>query len=121
MKIDFLADTNFLIHIHEGKSFVAPFLDYLFGISFITEIELLGHKNITKNEEIVLKKLLKDSFIFNFNDEIKLQTIELKKKYSIKLPDAIIASTSIVFQIPLITSDKGFKKIEELDLIFLEI
>ena len=79
MKINFLADTNFLIHLHEGKSFVAPFLDYLFGISFITEIELLGHKNITKNEEIVLKKLLKDSFIFNFNDEIKLQTIELKR------------------------------------------
>lgn len=38
--------------------------------------------------------------------------VVIKKKYSIKLPDAIITATAIVFQIPLITSDKGFKNIE---------
>ncbi|HAH54463.1 MAG TPA: VapC toxin family PIN domain ribonuclease [Flavobacterium sp.] len=120
MKIDFLADTNFLINLHEGKPFIEPFLDYVFGISFISEIELRGHKNITKNEENALINILKDCFVFNFNDEIKYQTILLKQKYSIKLPDAIIASTAIVFQIPLITSDKGFKQIKEIDLILLE-
>lgn len=120
MKIDFLADTNFLINLHEGKPFIEPFLDYVFGVSFISEIELLGHKNISKNEENTLKQLLKDSFIFNFNDDIKHQTILLKQKHSIKLPDAIIASTAIIFQIPLITSDQGFKRIKEIDLILLE-
>jgi predicted nucleic acid-binding protein len=120
MKIDFLADTNFLIYLHEGKSFVEPFLNYDFGISFVSEIELLGHKNISSDEEDSLKALIKDSFVFNFNEELKLQTIALKKRYSIKLPDAIIASTAIIFQIPLITSDKDFKSIKELDLILLE-
>lgn len=120
MKIDLLADTNFLIYLHEGKSFVEPFLNYNFGVSFITEIELLGYKNISKQDEKSLTKLLKDSFVFNFSEDIKLQTIKLKQKYIIKLPDAIIASTCIIFQIPLITSDKGFKNIEELDLILLE-
>jgi predicted nucleic acid-binding protein len=120
MKIDFLADTNFLINLHEGKPLIEPFLDYVFGISFISEIELLGHKDISKNEEEILKQLLKDCFVFNFNEDIKNQTILLKQKYSIKLPDAIIASTSIIFQVPLITSDKGFKKIKEIDLILLE-
>lgn len=120
MRIDFLADTNFLIYLHEGKSFVEPFLNYNFGISFISEIELLGHKNISKHDEKSLKELVKDSFVFNFNEDIKLQTIKLKQKYTLKLPDAIIASTCIIFQIPLITSDKGFKKVEELDLILLE-
>jgi predicted nucleic acid-binding protein len=80
----------------------------------------LGHKNISEHDEKSLKELLKDSFVFNFNEDIKFQTIKLKQKYSIKLPDAIIASTCIIFQIPLITSDKGFSKIEELDLILLE-
>ena len=42
MKIDFIADTNFLIYIHEGNDIVEPFLDYSFGISFISEVELLG-------------------------------------------------------------------------------
>lgn len=120
MKIDFLADTNFLIYLHEGKSFIEPFLNYNFGVSFISEIELLGHRNMSQQEENSLQELLKDSFVFNFNEDIKLQTIKLKQKYSIKLPDAIIASTSLVFQIPLITSDKGFKNIKELDLILLE-
>lgn len=120
MKIDFLADTNFLINLHEGRPFIEPFLDYVFGVFFISEIELLGHKNISKKEENTLKQLLKDSFIFNFNDDLKYQTILLKQKYSIKLPDAIIASTAIIFQIPLITLDKDFKKIKEIDLILLE-
>ena len=120
MKIDFIADTNFLIYLHEGKSFVEPFLNYNFGVSFISEIELLGHKNISKQDEKSLTELLKDCFVFNFSEDIKLQTIKFKQKYTIKLPDAIIAATCLVYQIPLITSDKGSKNIEELDLILLE-
>lgn len=108
MKIDFIADTNFLIYIHEGNQNVLPFMNYNFGISFISEIELLGFNGLSKSEEIKLKQLLKDSFIIEWNSKIKEQTIELRKKYSIKLPDAIIAATSIVYEIPLVTADKGF-------------
>lgn len=53
--------------------------------------------------------------------KIKEQVIELRKKYTIKLPDAIIAATSIIYSIPLVTADKGFSKIEELDLILIEL
>ncbi len=120
MKIDFLADTNFLIYLHEGRSFIEPFLEYDFGVSFISEIELLGYKNLKKSDEVSLKMLLKDSFNINFNDEIKLQTIKLRQRYTIKLPDAIIAATALVYKIPLVTADKGFKIIEELDLILVE-
>jgi len=56
-----------------------------------------------------------------WNAKIKEQTIRLKRKYNIKLPDAIIASTSLVYGIPLVTADKGFSKIEELDLILIEL
>lgn len=120
MKIDFIADTNFLIYVHEGNQNVTPFLNYNFGISFITEIELLGFKGITKVEETKLKQLINDSFVIEWNSKIKEQTIELRKKYIIKLPDAIIASTSIIYEIPLVTADKGYSKIEELDLILVE-
>jgi predicted nucleic acid-binding protein len=120
MRIDFLADTNFLIYLQEGKEFVQPFLVYDFSVSFISEIELLGHKNLTEQDENELKSLLKDSFIINFNEEIKKETIKLKQKYNIKLPDAIIAATSILNRIPLITADGGFEKIKELELILLQ-
>jgi predicted nucleic acid-binding protein len=36
------------------------------------------------------------------------------------LPDAIIASTSLIYGLPLVTADKGYSKIEELDLILIE-
>jgi hypothetical protein len=34
--IDFFADTNFLIHVHEGNRIVEPFLDYTFAASYIS-------------------------------------------------------------------------------------
>ncbi len=121
MKIDFIADTNFLIYIHEGHEIVKPFLIYDFGTSFISELEQLGYKGLTKNEEKALKSLLSDCFMLSWNDKIKDSTILLKQKYSVKLPDAIIAATSIVYEVPLVTADKEFSKISELDVILIEI
>lgn len=121
MKIDFIADTNFLIYLHEGNRIVEPFLEYNFGISFISEVELLGFHGISKSEETKLKLLLNDCFQLDWNLKIKDQTILLKRKHAIKLPDAIIAATSMVYDIPLVTADKGFSKIKNLDLVLIEI
>jgi predicted nucleic acid-binding protein len=121
MKIDFVADTNFLIYVHEGQKIIEPFLQYNFGISFISEVELLGFSGISKSEENKLKALIEDCFLIEWSTKIKDQTIFLRRKYSIKLPDAIVASTSIVFELPLITADKAFSKIKELDLVIIEV
>ncbi len=121
MKIDFIADTNFLIYTHEGNELVVSFLEYNFAISFISEVELLGYKKITKSQDIKLRELIKDCFVIDWNAKIKEKTIELRRKHNIKLPDAIIASTSIVYGLPLVTADKAFSRINELDLILIEI
>ena len=47
---------------------------------------------------------------------IKEKTIEIRKKYKTKLPDAIVTASAIVNNLPLITADKGFNQIEELKL-----
>jgi hypothetical protein len=120
MKIDFIADTNFLIYVHEGNSIVAPFLEYNFGVSFISEIELLGFQGITKSEESKLRLLLDDCYQIEWSLKIKEQTILLKKKYRIKLPDAIIAASSLIYEIPIVTADKGFSIVKELDLVLIE-
>ncbi|RZK00448.1 MAG: type II toxin-antitoxin system VapC family toxin [Flavobacterium sp.] len=121
MKIDFLADTNFLIYIHEGNKIVEPFLEYNFGVSFISEIELLAFPSISKSEESKLKSLLNDCFQIEWNAKIKQQTILLKREYKIKLPDAIIAATSLVYDTPLVSADKGFLQISKLDFVLIEI
>lgn len=52
------------------------------------------------------------------NYKIKEKSIDIRNNHKLKIPDAIIAATSIVYNIPLITSDKDFEKVKELDLVF---
>ena len=117
--IDFLADTNVLIYALEGHPAVSGITQCSIATSFISEIELLGKKDITPIEVSAIRKLLKDCTIISLTDEIKQATIALKQEYAIKVPDAIIAATSIYFGLPLITADIGFKKIKGLNLVLI--
>lgn len=75
MKVDFIADTNFLIYVHEGSPEIAPFLEYNFSISFISEIELLGYVGLTAYEIKKLEDLVSDCQCFGWDSSIKYHTI----------------------------------------------
>lgn len=72
--IDFLADTNFLIFVAQKNPLVEPFLDYEIGISFITEMELLGVFSISKTNKSDIQKLIKQCHIIDFYAEVKIQS-----------------------------------------------
>ena len=114
--INFLADTNALIYLLNGNSCMNLYLQKTLAFSVISEMELLSYSGITETEENCIKSLLNDCEEISLTSEIKNKTIELRKKYKIKLPDAIVAASAIIKKIPLITADKGFKQITELDL-----
>ena len=118
--IDFIADTNFVIHLNEGNPLVEPFLDYAFAVSFITEIEVLGAFSISKTKKAQLHDILEDCTIVEMTAEIKQICIKIRQQYKMKIPEAIIAATAIVLKRSLVTSDRDFEKIKELDLIFIE-
>ncbi len=118
--IDYLADTNALIYLLNGNSCMAPYLMKNLSYSVISEMELLSYSGITKQEESSIKSLLNDCSELSLTDEIKEKTIELRKKYRIKLPDAIVAASAIVNNLPLITADKGFRQILELSLELID-
>ncbi|NQU64155.1 MAG: PIN domain-containing protein [SAR324 cluster bacterium] len=42
--------------------------------------------------------------------------LHIKRQYNLKLPDAIIAGTAIFSQAILITADKDFRKVKELEV-----
>ena len=119
-KIDFLADSNTLLYILRSEPCIQAYLDKLFGISIISEIELLCYKNIQPKEEATIKSLINDCEFFGLDNAVKEETIRIRKKYGVKLPDAIIAATAIVNNLNLLTADKGFKKIAELNVILLQ-
>jgi len=58
--------------------------------------------------------------IINLNEQIKSNTIYIRKNYNIKLPDSIIAASALNFNLPLFSADKGFEKIEDLNFLFYE-
>lgn len=79
-------------------------------------MELLSYSGTTEAEESSIKLLLNECEEIPLSNEIKEKTIELRKKYKTKLPDAIVAASAIIKELSLTTADKGFNQIEELNL-----
>jgi predicted nucleic acid-binding protein len=117
----FLIDTNIALYLLSGNKTIANILDgSQLYISFITQPELLGCKGITSKEQQIIKLFLNECIIIDINEEIKKTTIQIKQKHQIKLPDSTIAATALFIEIPLLTADKGFKKISKLNLALFE-
>jgi len=58
--------------------------------------------------------------VVDINKQIKDITIKFKRKYAIKLPDAIIAATAQYLGTPLLSADKDFLSIKEINFIVYE-
>ena len=115
-------DTNIALYLFNGDRTIASLLDGRnVYISFITEIELLGFPGITNEQKAISKEFIEDSVVIDLNDAIKRMTIDLRVKYNLKIPDAIIASSALYLNLPLISADKVFEKVSELQFIKYEM
>ena len=87
-------------------------------ISAITEIELLCWKTATEKDIEVLHNFIKDALIIELERPIKLKTADMRKQHRLKLPDAIIAATALVYDLTLITRNtKDFDGISGLAIV----
>ena len=123
MGLKYLFDTNVFIGqiINDPKSsefFSETFLNNNQVLtSQIVRLELLSYGELTHETEYAIINLLKQFEVVNIDSEIESKTIEIRRRYKLKLPDAIIAATAIVEGAALITfNSKDFKKIRELDI-----
>ena len=116
-----LVDTNFLIYLLNGNAAITPYLGNNFFISEITEMEMLGVKNLAPSALSIREQLIENCFIVNFNSDIKEIAIRIKQKSSIKLPDAIVAATAMYISFSLVTADKDFTKIAGLEIQLLKL
>ena len=119
--IDYLADTNAFILLLDKHPSLKGLLTSSWHYSFITQIELLCKFNINASETKQVKGLLNICIKLTHNESINDIAIFLRQQYKIKLPDALIAATAPHYQLPLLTFDKGFKHIKDLDMIILEM
>jgi predicted nucleic acid-binding protein len=113
-----LVDTNLIILGIGGDQSVRQLLENrTIFISVVTEIELLSIPFQNLADEKLMKDFISNCFIIELDNEVKRQTVLLRKKHKTKLPDAIIAASSMVKKLPLLTADKGFNKIADLNLV----
>ncbi len=116
-----LLDTNIILYLLNGEKTLVKILDgkrpY---VSFITELELYSFKKLDKSSKAKIDDLLSHCTIIDINAGIKLSTINIRKNHGIKLPDSIIAGTSMYLNIPLVSADSAFNKIENLNLVYYQ-
>ena len=117
---NFLADTNALIYLLAGNECMKAYLMDRLSLSVISEIEMLSYQNLSPDETLRVKSLISDCNVVYLDAQIKDRAIAIRKKYGVKIPDAVIAATSLTLDIPLITADKGFSRIRELNLVLIE-
>jgi len=86
-------------------------------LSIITELELYGFKKLKVEARSKIEALLSYCTLIDINAGIKAQTIMIRQRYSLKLPDSIVAGTALYFDIPLMSADKEFKKVDILNLL----
>lgn len=84
-------------------------------------MEMLGYPGISPEDITRINSFLDETSIIELTADVKTKTIELRQFYNIKLPDAIIAATAICQNIPLISADGIFKRIEALNFVHYEI
>ena len=77
-----------------------------FFTSVIVRMELLSKKQMTDNEERGIQKFLGDLMVIPLNEAIEQKAIELRRSTKLKLPDSIVAATSIVLDAILLTDDE---------------
>ena len=109
-----VADSSALIHLLDGHPGVTSILqDCETFVSFISEIEVLSGKRTTNEVLARTSTLLSACTIIDVNPRIKELVIILRRKYGLKVPDLLVAATAIYMDVPLLTSDKDFKRLKE--------
>lgn len=123
MGVRYLIDTNiasdYLIAAlpQAGQAFVAGLISAVGNISVITQIELLVWIPMPVIS-VGVQLFLDASNIFDLASNVIAQTVLVRTKYRLKLPDAIIAGTALAHNLTLVTRNrKDFDKIAGLQII----
>jgi hypothetical protein len=114
----FVLDSNIIIYHLNGDVTIERMLEgKTIYVSFVTEIEIKSAKSLTKTEQSTINTLFSYCRIIHSNPDIVLSAIELRKRYKLKTPDALIGATALLLNLPLITADKQLMVADEIKII----
>ena len=120
-----LLDTNVLIDAFAGRSDSVraitsartASLEWI-GYSSITRLEVLRFPGLNGADEIGLRNLLAQLSEAPIDDAVIERAIEIRKSVRMKIPDAVVAATALVYEANLVTRNTGdFKNIPGVSLL----
>lgn len=116
----YLLDTNAVIYPLNGR-LAYPLSVGQYSVSIITEIELLSFSDLSDGEGQKIRDFLVLLDRVRLTDAVRDETIRLRRKNRLKLPDAIIAASALTHDATLLTNDQVFSSIDGLVLESLEL
>lgn len=118
----YLLDTNAIIALLQGNQQLIELLQDAewIGISIISQIEFLVFPGLNETDRQLFNQLLQRVeiiWIESSQPEIIELTIQLRQQYRLRLPDALIGATAILFSASLVTADVQLQNIPILDTL----
>lgn len=107
----FLLDTNIILGLLKSDPKVVSLLSALelrsgaCAYSSITRMELLGYPGITTAEAETITRVLDSLDHLAIDVAVEDETIRIRQKTRLKLPDAIICATALIHGLDLLTFD----------------
>ena len=118
----YLLDTNAIVALLDGNQAIADLIAEAswVDISIISELEFLAFDRLSADDEELFGRFRARVEIIDLSQaETALlgKVVEFRKSYRLKLPDAIVAASAFVASASLVTADKGFQKVKEINVI----
>ncbi len=105
-----LLDTNVALYLLADR-LAQPLPVGRYGISIITEMELLSWPSLTADEERKVQQFLRHLTLLELTPTIRAHAVKLRKDHRLKLPDAVVCATALASNVDLWTNDKALGKV----------
>jgi len=117
-----ILDSNIVIYAFEPKYRESNLERFLlqseFSVSNITRLEVMGYWRNSYDEFKRFELFFEAIHVLSVSSEVIDLAIQLRRQRSLGLGDALIASTALIHQLPLVTHNtRDFQWIAELELI----
>ncbi len=109
-----LLDTNVALYLLGGQ-LAEPLPAGSYGVSVITEMELLAWPSLTIEEEKKVREFLGQVVICELTPSIRRRAVQLRKEQHLKPPDAVVCATAMEFGVELWTNDTSLAKVPGLN------
>ena len=86
----------------------------VYGVSVITEMELLSWPSLTEAEEAKVRGFLNGVKRMELTAPVRRQAIHIRRHHRLKLPDAIICATAMDAGVTLWTNDTQLAQVDGL-------